>query len=120
MISAVNPVCYPMQYDHHYGDYGCETTCGEWVGPVVPTTLPPTTTTTVTTTPYVCNGTDCTEPPTTTTVSTTTTTVTTTSTTTTPTCEMNPWKVMALTIVDQSTLPVSNAYVTMKSVRSFA
>ena len=26
LISAVNPLCYPIQYDHHYGDYGCKVT----------------------------------------------------------------------------------------------
>merc|ERR550539_2109361 len=64
LISAVNPVCYPMHYDHHYGDYGCQSSCGGWLGPVVPSTLPPpTTTTTPPPTTYVCEGDDCTEPP---------------------------------------------------------
>merc|ERR1712106_1178620 len=67
-VSAVNPLCSPMSFQHKYGDCDCNNSCGDTI--VEPATTTSTTTTSTTSTTTITTVT--------TTPSTTTTTTTTT------------------------------------------
>ena len=118
-VSAINPLCSPLTYECKYGDYRCQSSCGEYLSPLV-TTPPTTTLVTETTTPYIeCDENDetCTTPSPTTTVTTTTTTSTTTTTTV---CSTDPEKVFSISILNQETgEPIADASINISSIAGY-